>query len=191
MRGTESVHSAAGDSHELSEEFGGKNDVTSGIASVYSVTGEPHVDDMASPEVSTAAAGTAACGAEKVNEDVMPARQLSPGGGGIDSRPEAIHGGHSQPRELKDLVRGDVAEQPCQFKRYSADNAVWQGAALRRRMHHRRSNVSLGVCAVDLSGPHEPTPRPGGQIAKDPCHYLLVSASRANQSQLCRNGRQR
>ena len=51
---------------------------------------------------------------------------------------------------------------------------MWQGAALRKRAHVRRSNVSLGVCSVDLSGPHVATPRPGLQTHKNPCHYFLV-----------------
>ena len=59
---------------------------------------------------------------------------------------------------------------------------MWQGAAFRRRQHRRRSNVSLGVCAVDLSGPHEVTPRPGGQIAKDPCHYFLALSVRPDET---------
>ena len=39
-----------------------------------------------------------------------------------------------------------------------------------------------GVCSVDLSGPHEATPRPGGQIAKDPCHYFLAFTVRPDTS---------
>ena len=53
---------------------------------------------------------------------------------------------------------------------------------MRRRMHSRRSNASLGVCAVDLSGPHEQTPRPGSQIAKDPCRYFLALSVRPDLS---------
>ena len=37
-----------------------------------------------------------------------------------------------------------------------------------------KDKLSLGTCSIDLSGPHEPTPRPGGQINKNPCHYFLV-----------------
>ena len=62
---------------------------------------------------------------------------------------EAAH-----PRELKDLVKGDICGKPWQHQKYSSENALWQGVALRRRMHCRRSNVSLGVATVDLSGPH-------------------------------------
>ena len=58
--------------------------------------------------------------------------------------------------------------------KYSIDNQLWQAAGMRRRQHARRSNVSLGVCAVDLSGPHEPTPRPGRHIQKHPATYFLV-----------------
>ncbi len=66
------------------------------------------------------------------------------------------------PSSLAELVKPfDAQEEPWQYKKYSADNALWQSAALRRRAHPRRANVSLGTCSVDLSGPHEPTPRPG------------------------------
>ena len=34
--------------------------------------------------------------------------------------------------------------------------------------------MSLGVCTVDLSGPHEPSPRPGKHIQKDMVQYFLV-----------------
>ena len=87
-----------------------------------------------------------------------------------------------QVMELKDLITGEIKDEPWQNKKYSADNALWQGAALRRRAHQRRTNVSLGVCAVDLSGPHEPTPRPGGQILKNPCHYFLALTVRPDDT---------
>ena len=32
----------------------------------------------------------------------------------------------------------------------------------------------MGVCSVDLSGPHEATPSPGNYIHKHACHYFLV-----------------
>ena len=95
---------------------------------------------------------------------------------------QAVELDDTAPKELTELVQGDLADSPWQNQKYTADNAVCQGAALRRRMHHRRSNVSLGVCAVDLSGPHEPTPRPGNHIAKDPCHYFLVLSVRPDTS---------
>ena len=60
---------------------------------------------------------------------------------------------------------------------------LWQGAAQRRRAHPRRTNVSLGVCSVDLSGPHEPTPRPGaGKVDKNPCRYFLALTLRPDRS---------
>ena len=52
---------------------------------------------------------------------------------------------------------------------------------MRRRSHYRRSNVSLGVCTVDLSGPHEPSPRPGKQIHRDTVNYFLVHTIRPDQ----------
>ena len=51
---------------------------------------------------------------------------------------------------------------------------MWQAIGTRRRAHPRRSNVALGVCSVELSGPHEPSPRPGSHIHCDPVSYFLV-----------------
>jgi len=86
------------------------------------------------------------------------------------------------PKTLQDLVTGLKPSKPWQEATYSADNVVWQGAAQRRRAHPRRSNVALGTCFIDLSGPHEPTPRPGGPIAKNPCHYFLAVTVRPDMS---------
>ena len=86
------------------------------------------------------------------------------------SREQRVEEQSETPKELKDLMAGNISDKPWQKQKCSAGNALWQGAALRRRMHHRRTNVSLGVCTTDVSGPHEPTPRPGGHIAKDPCY---------------------
>ena len=81
----------------------------------------------------------------------------------------------SIPRDVPDLITPfDEDKTPWQYKKYSAEHSLWQGAALRRRAHPRRSNTSLGVCSVDLSGPHESTPRPGNHIHKNPCFYFLV-----------------
>ena len=93
-----------------------------------------------------------------------------------ESGPSGVHhtSDETSAPDLKDQVIGHIPEEPWQHKKYSADNTLWQGAALYRKMHHRRSNVSLGACSVDLSGPNEPTPRPGGQIIKDPYHYFLA-----------------
>ena len=80
------------------------------------------------------------------------------------------------PRDVKieDLITGELEAQPWQIKKYDSDSMTWQGAALRRRMHTRRSYVSLGVATADLSGPHEASPRPNKHITKDPCYYYLV-----------------
>ena len=86
------------------------------------------------------------------------------------------------PRELPDLFQGDLPEEPWQERRYSADNRIWQAAAMRRRAHARRSNVSLGVCTVDLSGPHEPSPRPGNHIHFDTVTYFLVLSVRPGRT---------
>ena len=79
----------------------------------------------------------------------------------------------------------DTADKPKQYEKYNKENAVWQGAAQRKRAHGRRTNTSLGVCSVDLAGPFEPTPRPGNQINKNPCYYFIAfvnCASRQNCS---------
>ena len=98
----------------------------------------------------------------------------------IEQPPEA---GEQHTKTVKDLVTPfDKDMAPWQSKKYSAESALWQGAALRRRAHPRRSNVSLGVCSVDLSGPHEPTPRPGLHTSRNPCHYFLVLTVRPDQT---------
>ena len=53
---------------------------------------------------------------------------------------------------------------------------------MRKRAHVRRSNISLGVCTVDLSGPHEPSPRPGNQIHRDTVSYFLVLTIRPDRT---------
>ena len=54
-------------------------------------------------------------------------------------------------QKITDLITAlDASKAPWQHEKYSKENSLWQGAALRRRAHVRRSNVSLGVCSVDL-----------------------------------------
>ena len=60
--------------------------------------------------------------------------------------------------KIEDLVVGEIEAHPWQIKKYDSDRVTWQGAALRKRMHTRRSNVSLRVATVDLSGLHEASP---------------------------------
>ena len=69
------------------------------------------------------------------------------------SEPDVAEAEPAAPRELQDLFKRAIPEPPWQHQRCSPDNKVWQAAAMRRRQHYRRSNVSLGVCTVDLSGP--------------------------------------
>ena len=57
---------------------------------------------------------------------------------------------------------------------------------MRRRMHMRRSHVSLGVATGDLSGPREPTPRPDNHITKDACHDFLVLTVRPDDTAISR-----
>ena len=108
--------------------------------------------------------------------DEAPPQKVS-GGSSSDSIMPAVPSAPIPARQVivKDLVVGlNDDDVPWQHKKYSSDNAVWQGAALRRRMHPRRTNKSLGTCSVDLSGPHEPTPRPGDHVKKNPCRYFLA-----------------
>ena len=86
------------------------------------------------------------------------------------------------PKALEDLFSGELPAEPWQHKRYSPDNKIWQAAAMRKRQHSRRSNVSLGVCTVDLSGPHEPSPRPGKQIHRDTATFFLVLTIRPDRT---------
>ena len=85
---------------------------------------------------------------------------------------------------LSDLFDGAVAEKPWQHQRYSANNRTWQAVGLKRRAHVRRSNRPLGTCTVGLSGPHEPTPRPGNLIHKRPASYFLVLSVRPDDTLL-------
>ena len=84
----------------------------------------------------------------------------------------------ARPRTIEDLFKGELPDDPWQNKRYSSDNLTWQAAAMRKRAHFRRTGVSLGVVTVDLSGPREPTPRPGNQICRDMASYFLVLTAR-------------
>ena len=86
------------------------------------------------------------------------------------------------PKVLEDLFKGELPEEPWQNQRYSPDNRIWQAAAMRKRQHFRRTNTSLGVCTVDLSGPHEPSPRPAKHIQKDPVTYFLVLTLRPDRT---------
>ena len=87
------------------------------------------------------------------------------------------------PRTLEDLFRCEIPDEPWQHERYSGDNRTWQAAAMRKRSRFRRTGVSLGVCTVDLSGPHEPTPRPGNRICRDMASYFLVQTVKPELSQ--------
>lgn len=89
-----------------------------------------------------------------------------------------------EPRgRLSDLLRGDLAPGTWQYTQYDRDNATWLAAAQRRHAHRRRENVLTGVASVDLSGPHEPTPRTGYQIGQHPGRYFLVMTLRPDAGQ--------
>ena len=77
-------------------------------------------------------------------------------------------------KTVKDLLAGLKDGTPWQNAKYNPASALWQGAGLRRRAHPRRSNKRLGTCSVDLSGPHEATPRPGQVHMKNACRYFLA-----------------
>ncbi len=88
------------------------------------------------------------------------------------------------PGELEGLFTGNLPQEPWQNKRYNSDDRIWQAAAMRKRQHARRTNTSLGVCTVDLSGPHEPSPRPGCQLHRDPVTYFLVLTLRPDMTRV-------
>ena len=71
-------------------------------------------------------------------------------------------------------VTGELSAEPWQNKKYNKKSAVWQAAGQRRHMHRRHGNQSIGVCSVDLSGPHEGTPQPNQRIQSNQAHYFLV-----------------
>ena len=100
----------------------------------------------------------------------------------LDAVPEPELAQPKAPAELQDLFKGELPEEPWQNRRYDPDNRLWQAAAMRKKAHVRRSNVSLGVCTVDLSGPHEPSPRPGNHIHRDPVSYCLVLSIRPDRT---------
>ena len=89
------------------------------------------------------------------------------------------------PISLRSLSSGSIvtgAVSSCQTASRSILPRVpfWQGAAFRRRAHPRRTNKSLGMCSVDLLGPHDPTPRLGNYVQRNPCHYFLVLTVRSD-----------
>ena len=77
---------------------------------------------------------------------------------------------------FQDIVTGTPSTDPWQFRPYAYErsSATWQVAAQRRHQHRRRTNTLLGVAAVDLSGPHEPTPMIGAKVGQRPGHYFVV-----------------
>ena len=81
------------------------------------------------------------------------------------------------------MVTGRAPGEPWLQERYSTDNLTWQAAAMRQRLHFRRTGVSLGVVTADRSGPHEPTPRPGNQICRGVAAYFLVLTARPEMGQ--------
>ena len=82
---------------------------------------------------------------------------------------------------LADLVVGELPTAPWQLNPYARESASWLAAAQRRHQHRRRSNALLGVAAVDLSGPHEPTPMVGQKIGHKPGHYFVVLTIEVDQ----------
>ena len=86
------------------------------------------------------------------------------------------------PERVEDLLRGDIADDPWQYKPYKAGNASWMAAAQRKHSHRRRTNQLLGVASVDLSGPHEPTPRVGAKVGERPGQYFCVLTIRPHNS---------
>ena len=59
---------------------------------------------------------------------------------------------------LAERIVGRLPTEPWQNKADDKRSNLWQAVAQRRRMHRRHTNQSLGVCSLDLRGPHEATP---------------------------------
>ena len=100
-----------------------------------------------------------------VHQSALPGGSCSSDADPVVSEPVPAEANNT----VNDLLAGLSDDVSWQHKKYSSDNAIWQGAALRRRMHPRRTNKSLGKCSVDPSGPHDPTPRPGLGVKTNPC----------------------
>ena len=111
---------------------------------------------------------------ERFNIDVSPHPTAGPLADQLaDSIPKDVAPAASPQGGTSDHIKSlDEEKVPWQYQKYSAESSLWQGAALRRRAQTRRTNKSLGVCSVDLSGPHEPTPRPGNYVQIKPAHYF-------------------
>ena len=86
---------------------------------------------------------------------------------------------------VADLVSGRVPDSPWQFNPYDRNSSTWLAAAQRRHQHRRRSNALLGVAAVDLSGPHEPTPMIGQRLGNKPGHYFVVLTIEVDRTGYC------
>ena len=82
--------------------------------------------------------------------------------------------GEGTKNALGDLVQGELSQEAWQYTSYHKECASWLAAAQRRHMHRRRGNQLSSVVAIDLSGPHEPTPMIGQSIGKRPGRYFLV-----------------
>ena len=87
-------------------------------------------------------------------------------------------GQHLQPVVLSDCIKGELEKEPWQFQPYKAGDATWLHAAQRRHAHRRRSNFTVGVASVDLSGPHVATPTPGTRIGTSGGRYFVVMVVR-------------
>ena len=98
---------------------------------------------------------------DKSAEDILQ----SPVEGPLQSEPEV---------RVEDIIKGTLDEEPWQFRPYDNSSATWLAAAQRRHQHRRRTNALLGTAAVDLSGPHEPTPMVGQKVGQRPGHYFVA-----------------
>ena len=86
---------------------------------------------------------------------------------------------------VADLVSGRVPDSPWQSNPYDRNSSTWLAAAQRRHQHRRRSNALLGVAAVDLSGPREPTPMIGQRLGNKPGHYFVVLTIEVDRAGYC------
>ena len=124
------------------------------------------------PQLDTDIFGLSEFGPGPEESGATPVAQAPGPSGPGSSTPADPKSGPLDFRGIK--MTGRLKDDPWQSKRYDKGSALWQAAAQRRHLHRRRTDASIGVCSVDLSGPHEPTPKPGFRVGAAMAHYFLV-----------------
>ena len=89
---------------------------------------------------------------------------------------------HREPATLSEEIVGKLANEPWQFAPYDKGDITWLAAAQRKHQHRRRTNPTVGVASVDLSGPHIATPTQGCRIGQKSGRYFVVLVVRPDLS---------